>query len=214
MKTTAILVLATLVTAAPVLRAAESFTNGACPSCCSAAPVVSEKTLTDKSLYQLDAAWTDDSGRTMKLSSLRGRPQVVLMFFASCSYACPLLVHQVRQIESALPPALRDQVGFTLVTFDTEHDTPQVLKAYRLSQELPTSRWTLLHGDADAVLDLSMLLGVKFKKDARGQISHSNVITLLDADGEIAFQQSGLNGDAQEMVRHIEQITRSESCHR
>ena len=185
---------------------AESNTNNAHSCCCAATPPASTNALTDQSLYQIDATWTNDSGRAMKLSSLRGQPQIVLMFFASCPYACPLLVHQVKQIEAALPETLRNRVGFTLVTFDSERDTPQVLKAYREQHDLAASRWTLLHGDADAVLDLAALLGVRFKKDANGQFSHSNVITLLNADGEIAFQQAGLNSDAQEMVRHIEKL--------
>ena len=212
MKTIPVLVFATLVTLRPALRGAESNTNAARPCCCAAMPAAPEKPLTDKSLYQLDAEWTQDNGRTVKLSSLRGRPQIVLMFFARCPYACPLLVYQVKQIEAALPESLRTRVGFTLVSFDTERDTPQVLQAYRTEHNLSVAQWTLLHGDADAVLDLSALLGVKFRKDANGQFSHSNLITLLNSEGEIAFQQAGLNGDAREMVRHIEQLLGSTPC--
>jgi protein SCO1/2 len=46
------------------------------------------------------------------------------------------------------------------------------------------------------VLDLAAILGVKFKKDAQEQFLHSNLITLLNARGEIAYQQTGLNQDA------------------
>jgi protein SCO1/2 len=62
-------------------------------------------------------------------------------------------------------------------------------------------QWTLLRGDNGAVQELAMLLGVKFKKDARGQFAHSNLLTLLNAEGEIVHQHAGLNGDVSEAAR-------------
>jgi hypothetical protein len=44
-------------------------------------------------------------------------------------------------------------------------------------------------------------LGVRYKQDARGQFAHSNVITILNAAGEIVHQQAGLSQDSQENVR-------------
>src|SRR6185503_19957514 len=158
--------------------------------------------LTDQSLYQLDAIWTNDDGRTFELASLRGRPQIVVMFFANCQYACPLLVYQLKQIEAALPEAVRANVGFTLVSFDSERDTPAALKSYRGQHELG-SNWTLLRSGPEDVRGLAALLGVKFNRDAQGQFLHSNIITLLNSEGEIAFQQSGLAADRKEMICRV-----------
>src|SRR5215469_14065317 len=125
------------------------------------------KVVTDRSLYQLDCKWTNDHEQAVKLADLKGRPQVVAMFFAHCQSACPLLVYQMQQIEAALPPILRTNTGFLLVSFDTERDTPAALHTYRAEHELDAN-WTLLHGNADDVLDFAALLNVKFKKDAQG----------------------------------------------
>ncbi len=173
-------------------------------SCCARQDKTAATTpavLTDKSVYQLDSTWTNDDGAAVKLSSLRGRPQVVIMFFASCTYACPLLVYQMQQIEAALPESLRNKVGFTLVSFDPERDTPAALHNYRGGHALSKQRWTLLRGTPEDVLDLAALLSVKFKKDAQGQFQHSNVITLLNAEGEIVYQQLGLNSKSEEIIR-------------
>jgi protein SCO1/2 len=179
-------------------------------SCCAAREetAITNVCLSDKSLYQLDTAWTNDAGTTVKLASLRGRPQVVAMFFANCTYACPLLVYQMQQIEDSLPEALRDKVGFTLISFDTERDTPAALYNYRLGHSLAKERWTLLRGGPDDVLELAALLNVKFKKDAQGQFLHSNVITLLNAQGEIVCQKLGLNSDPEEIVRRVSELAR------
>lgn len=44
------------------------------------------------------------------------------------------------------------------------------------------------------------------KRLVKWQFAHSNVMTLLDGDGEISFQQAGLDADPQAMAHRIEQI--------
>jgi protein SCO1/2 len=178
------------------------------PACCvtnrEAGSVVNSTAFTDKSLYQLDSVWNSADGRKLKLAELKGKPQVVTMFFARCELACPVLVHDVKRIEAALPPELQGKVGFLLVSFDSERDTPEVLRGYREQQELNANTWTLLQGKPDDVLELGALLGVKFKKDARGQFAHSNVITVLNSAGEIVYQLNGLNLDVTPAISAIQ----------
>ena len=161
---------------------------------------------TDKSLYQLDSVWTTDESRQVKLSEMSGRPQVVAMFFANCQFACPIIVNDMKRIEAALPAELRPRIGFVLVSFDGKRDTPAALADYRRARKLPAERWALLRGRPDDVLELAALLGIKYKEDARGQFAHSNVITILNAQGEIVRQQIGLNQDIDEMVRLVRQL--------
>ncbi len=176
-------------------------------SCCSSAEAA--PAFTDKSLYQVGSRWTTDAGKEITLGALRGKPQVVAMFFANCQYACPLIVNDMRRIESALAPAQRARVGFTLVTFDPKRDTVQALAQYRQVRDLPSQSWTLLRGGPDDVQELAALLGVRYKQDARGQFAHSNVITVLNADGEIVHQQIGLNQNIEESVKVLAKLVGS-----
>src|ERR1044071_1027300 len=100
-------------------------------SCCAQTAGLPGTNYTDKSLFQLDSTWTTDAAKKVKLSTLRGRPQVVAMFFASCQFTCPLTIHDLQRIEAALPETLRSNVGFTLVSFDSERDTPEALATLR-----------------------------------------------------------------------------------
>lgn len=156
--------------------------------------------LTARSLYQLDVKWTNDAGAGVKLASLRGKPVVLAMFFAQCEYACPVLVQDIKRLLAALPAPAREKTQIVLVSFDVARDTPAALKAYRERMGLDAN-WTLLRGDASEVQELAMLLGVKFKQDARGQFSHSNLFSILNADGEIAHQHFGLNRDVSEAAK-------------
>ncbi len=149
--------------------------------------------VSDASIYQLESKWTSDVGSEIQLRVLQGKPQVLVMFYASCQWACPLLVHDLKQIETALPEQLRDEVEFVLVSFDSKRDTVEALHAYRKAQELSTRNWTLLRGNPDDVRELAAVLGVNYREDLLGQFAHSNVITILNRDGEIARQIEGLN---------------------
>lgn len=171
---------------------------------CCATNLPPSGTYTDKSLYQLDSTWTTDAGQGVKLGRLQGRVQVVVLFFASCTSACPILLHDLQRIESALPEGDRARVGFTLVTLDPERDTPAALHAYRDAHQLPAGRWTLLRGSADDTLELAALLGVKYKREVTGQFAHSNLITVLNDRGEIIHQLAGLNQDILPTAQAIE----------
>jgi protein SCO1/2 len=159
-------------------------------ACCAAMDAAA---FSPESLYQLDAAFTDDAGRTFVLGSLRGRPVVLTMFFASCGYACPLLTTDMLAVQGRLPAELRRQAVFVLVSFDTARDTPEVLARYRAQRGLD-GQWVLLRGDDESVRSLAALLGVKYKQEADGAFSHSNLITVLNPAGEIVHQRTGLQG--------------------
>jgi protein SCO1/2 len=178
-------------------------------SCC--AEIESQKSkgedLSSTSLYQLDATFTDDRGQSFSLGQLRGRPVVLTMFFASCGYACPLLVTDMQAIRAQLPAELRDRAALVLVSFDTARDTPAALAKYRAERGLDAG-WTLLHGEDDAVRELAALLGVKYKQEADGMFAHSNLVTVLNAGGEVVHQRTGLKGGLPEVAAALVQNSR------
>jgi protein SCO1/2 len=178
------------------------------PPCCRV--TAPGQPVTDRSLYQLDSTWTSDVGKEIKLGVLHGRIQVVALFFAHCEFTCPITVHTLKSVQQSLPVALRERVDFLLITFDTERDTPEVLRKFREKNQLDTAHWTLLRGQGDDVRELAALLGVNYKQDARGQFAHSNVITLLNEKGEIASQLAGLNHKPEEIIRAIEELNLSQ----
>lgn len=162
-------------------------------SCCSGD--IGENEFSSNSIYQLDSKWTDQSGNKIELSKFNGKPVVLTMFFASCAYACPVLVNDMKRIEAKLPEHERKNYQFVLVSIDPEHDTPQLLKKYAETHGLDPANWTLLTGSKDDVRELAAVLGFKYKKDANGQYSHSNLINILNSDGEVIHQHTGLNQD-------------------
>lgn len=174
-------------------------------SCCKEPVAVSA--FSRDSLYQADATFTDDSGKTFALSSLRGRPVALNMFFASCGYACPLTVTDMLAIQGRLPAELRAKTVFVLVSFDVTRDTTEALAKYRTQRGLD-SHWILLRGTDDSVRELAALLGVKFKQEADGAFAHSNLVTILNPEGEIVHQRAGLQGGLNEAAAALVSTTR------
>jgi protein SCO1 len=162
----------------------------AASSCCDE---VASTAFSEKSIYQLEAVFTDDSGKRVPLASLRGRPVLLAMFFSSCTFACPALVADLAQLRARLPEDRRRETAIVLVSFDVARDTPPVLQRFREQRHLDEG-WTLLHGDAATVSELAALLGVKYRLEADGQFAHSNLITVLNAEGEVIHQRKGLAG--------------------
>ena len=195
-----------LAAAAFAAEPAKPAANDTKPPCCRAALDLGKPT--DKSLYLLDSTWTSDVGRQIKLGALRGRPQVVALFFTHCEYACPILVGELKAIEGRLPPEVLGKVDFHLVSIDSKRDTPAELATFREKRQLARERWSLLRGGADDVRELAALLGVNYAEDARGQFAHTNLITLLNAEGEIAFQHAGLRQDPAPLIAAIEKAAR------
>lgn len=51
--------------------------------------------------------------------------------------------------------------------------------------------------------ELAAALGVRYRANASGGFDHSAIISLLDADGRIAFQKADARVDIDEMVKQI-----------
>src|SRR5690606_27576827 len=98
-----------------------------------------------------------------------------------------------------------EDVNYVLVTFDTERDTPAQLKKYAESIDLDKN-WTLLHGNEESVRTLSVLLNLQFEKDAEGNFSHSNLISVLDKEGILKFQKEGLEANHEMTITTINEI--------
>lgn len=168
---------------------------------------------TELSIYQLQSRWTSDFNRQVSLGQFRGRPQVIALFYSHCDFACPLLVARMKSVEAQLaahPPQV-GPVEFILVSLDPERDFPAELHAYRQRQGLSLERWTLLTGAPGSVRELAALLGVQYRKEARDRFAHSNLLTLLNAEGEVVHQSAGLGAEVSDLVEAIQRLAPRES---
>lgn len=153
---------------------------------------------TDYSIYNLGNHWLTQENMEISLDYLRGKVVVMAMFYSSCDYSCPRILADMKRIESLVGEDTQGQVAFVLVSIDPKRDTPQKLKAFAVENSLDSKHWYLLHGAESGIIELAALLGVKYKSVSETDFAHSNLVTVLNKEGEIAHQQEGLG------VKHAE----------
>lgn len=155
------------------------------------------------SVYQLDARLTDQSGRALTLASRRGNPQLVVMFYTSCKFICPTIIDTVLDLDRKLDGVEKARLGVLLISLDAQRDDPAALKAVADKRGLDLARWTLAQPQLGDVRAIAGLLEVRYRVLADGELNHTGVLVLLDADGRIVSRSAQTNGtvDPQFMQR-------------
>jgi len=159
---------------------------GVCLGAAPAAPLPSA------SIYQLEAALTNQDGHSHGLDVYRGHPVLITMFYASCPAACPLIIDTLRATEKALTPAQRADLRVLMISIDPERDSVAALRALADQRRIDTSRWSLVRADSAEVRTIAALLNVQYRQLPNGEFNHSSVITLLSPQGEIEASSSHL----------------------
>lgn len=164
-----------------------------------------ETGLPDDSIYHLESWWLNQNGEKTNIVDLRGTVQVVAFVYTYCEHSCPFIIANLKHIEEQLSSEQKQRVHFSLFSLDPGRDTPEVLKHYMHDHDLNEHLWAMFNGDPDDVLELSALMGVRYKPmDTEGkEIAHSNMITVLDRQGRIQYQMKGLNEDLDLVVSAI-----------
>jgi cytochrome oxidase Cu insertion factor (SCO1/SenC/PrrC family) len=120
------------------------------------------------------AAWTDQGGRSGTFRDLRGQPLALSFIYTRCTNPnkCARVARAMGALEAEVQAAgLGERVRLLLLTYDPEHDTPNVLSNYAQAQGVK----------ADSALRLARMDSVGTRK-------------LLDRlEAAVNFNDSGVN---------------------
>ncbi|HUH51433.1 MAG TPA: SCO family protein [Flavobacterium sp.] len=153
---------------------------------------VEDMPLTDLSIYNLPEKWTTQDAKDIELVELRGNVLVMVMIYTSCKAACPRLVADMRNIEEQIPQEYKDKVKLVLFSIDPEVDTPERLKEFSIENKMTSDQWVFLRSTEENTREFAAVLAVNYKRISPIDFSHSNIISVFNAEGELTFQQEGL----------------------
>jgi protein SCO1/2 len=68
---------------------------------------------------------------------------------------------------------------------------------------MDTDNWVFLRGSEEDTREFSAVLAVNYKKISPMDFSHSNIISVFDQGGELAYQQEGLGVNNKETISKI-----------
>lgn len=166
---------------------------------------VDQKPISDLSIYNLPAKWTNQEGEELELKQLRGDVLVMVMIYTSCKAACPRLVADMRNIESFLDNKSKEHVTFVLISIDPVVDTPERLKAFAIENKMTDKQWLFLRSTEENTREFAAVLAVNYKKITPIDFSHSNIISVFNPEGELVYQQEGINVNDAATVQKIKE---------
>ncbi|HET8864341.1 MAG TPA: SCO family protein [Gracilimonas sp.] len=163
----------------------------------------------DHSLYHLDSEFVDHRNNLVQLSDFQGEPVIVVLFYGNCTQVCPILIQDTWKLFSSLDESAQAKTNVLAVSFDTENDTPEVLKEYAEYEQLDLPEWHFITGKHTDIKMLATMMGVKYQQTSDGHFAHSNLVTVLDTEGKIAKRVEGLNQSMDEAVDIIEAMLKN-----
>lgn len=166
---------------------------------------VVSKSISDLSIYNLPSKWTNQDGKSLEMKDMKGKVLVMVMIYTSCKSACPRLVADMRNIESRIPENIKKNVKLVLVSIDPTVDTPQRLKAFSIENKMDGDQWVFLRSTEENTREFAAVLAVNYKKISPMDFSHSNIISVFNAEGELAYQQEGLGVSSDETIKKIKE---------
>ena len=148
-----------------------------------------------------DFSLTDQHGRPLALTDLRGKVWVADFIFTSCATICPPMTDEMVRLQEEFATG---DVYFVSFSVDPERDTPAVLSRYADRYGADDSRWSFLTGEKAAIYQLahdgfSLAAGYQ-----GGEILHSTRFALVDQQGKVrGYYESRSKANLQQLRRDI-----------
>ena len=162
--------------------------------------------ISDISIYNLPETWTTQNGNDVQWKDFKGNVLVVVMIYTSCKAACPILIADMRDIRKTVDASdmpHKKKVKYILVSIDPKVDTPEHLKKFAQESGMDDDQWVFLRSDEEKTREFAAVLAVNYKQISPVDFSHSNIISVFNAEGELAAQQEGLGIDRTSIVQEI-----------
>jgi protein SCO1/2 len=160
-----------------------------------------------------DFSFTNQDGRRVSLKQYRSKVLLVTFIYTRCPFPdyCPRMSQNFADIykQTGDDPSLGPDTRLLSLSFDTQHDTPKVLREYALmvahTQDAALfRRWEFGVPQKDELAKMADFFGLVYKSDG-GVITHSLSTTVIGPDGRIVkwyhgndWQVSDLISDAKE----------------
>lgn len=139
-----------------------------------------------------DFTMTDAQGKPLRLSDLRGRVVALTFIYTRCPLPdfCPRLDAKFAEASGRVPAGKADRVRFLSVSFDPEHDTPEVLGRHARARGARPPLWTFAVASHEQLARVARPLGLVYGP-GRDEVAHNLVVAVIGPDGRLARLEAG-----------------------
>ncbi len=141
-----------------------------------------------------DFAMTDQDGKSLKLSDLRGEVVVLTFIYTRCPLPefCPKMDRKFNDLASMIASVKgrSDQVRLLSISFDPEHDTPEVLRSHAELRGARPPLWRFAVASHEELRKVAEPLGLVYGPRPN-EIAHNLSTAVIGPDGRLSRLESG-----------------------
>ncbi len=160
-----------------------------------------------------DFSLIDQSNRSITLSEFRGKVVAITFIYTRCPLPdyCIRLSNNFAQLQKRFHDRLNRDLVLLSITFDPEHDQPEVLKKYAEQWKAKADDWHFLTGSLAAVKQVCGMFGMNFWAD-EGLMTHSLRTVVLDREGKLIANLEGNQYTAVQLGDLVETVLKREQA--
>jgi protein SCO1/2 len=143
---------------------------------------------------------TDQNGRAISLSSLKGKPALVAFIHTQCEGPCELITANMKQVARSLGAGFNAEVTMVSITTEPDEDGSPELLAYAKAQGVNSGGWVFLTGSPADIRRLLALYGVAAEEK---KSDHVLELFLLSPDGAGVRRYSGVTARPETIASDI-----------
>jgi protein SCO1/2 len=143
-----------------------------------------------------DFSLLNQDNKRVHLRQYRGKPLLLTFIYTRCPLPdyCPRTSKNFADIRRELNslPATVIKPHLLTISFDTDFDTPAVLRSYagRYMNPVNSQDWEFAAGSSDEIKKITGYFGLSYWKES-GQITHNLVTALIGPDGKLVRLYKG-----------------------
>jgi protein SCO1/2 len=161
-----------------------------------------------------DFSLINQDGKQIKLNQYRGRALLLTFIYTRCPLPdyCPLMSSNFAAIDKELKKnqTLYDRTHLLSISFDTDYDTPKVLKSYGAAYtenytSETFSHWEFATGTPDEIKQVAGFFGLRYFNESN-QIVHGLRTAIITPEGKVYKVYRGNEWKAEEVLRDLQTL--------
>lgn len=164
-----------------------------------------------------DFVLVNQNGKQIHLNEYRGKTLLLTFIYTRCTLNdyCPRMSSNFAQVDKTLlkTPGLYAKTHLLSISFDPDHDTPEVLRSYgaayteRYTKE-DFKHWEFTTASKDELKQVADFFGVYYENDGKS-ITHSLSTSIIGPDGTIKAWYPGNHWTPEEALAEVNSVTAS-----
>ena len=139
-----------------------------------------------------DFSLVDQTNRSVTLSEFRGKVVAITFIYTRCPLPdyCVRLSNNFAQLQKRFNTRMGRDLVLLSITFDPDHDSPDVLAKYAETWKANVDGWRFLTGTLSNVKQVCGMFGMNFWPD-EGLLTHSLHTAIVDREGKLVANIEG-----------------------